>query len=53
MTKTTLKTHFTTWDEAEILEKFSSIFEDNFPKILTSSYVVQGVHGFPNVRRGG
>ena len=39
MTKTALKTNFTTWDEAEILGKFSSYTEENFPKILASSYV--------------
>ena len=39
MTKTALKTSFSTWDEAEILGKFSSMYEENFPKISALSYV--------------
>ena len=39
MTETALKSTFATWDDAEILGKFSSIYEENFPKISASSYV--------------
>ena len=39
MTKAALKTNFSTSDEAEILGKSSSIYEEDFPKISDSSYV--------------
>ena len=39
MTKTALKTNFSAWDGAEILGKFCSYIEENFPKISASSYV--------------
>ena len=37
--KLALKAPFPTREEAEILGKFSSIYEENFPKISASSYV--------------
>ena len=37
MTKTALENQFFTWDDPEILGKFSSIYEENFPKMSASS----------------
>ena len=39
MIKIALKSTFATWDEAEILGKFSPIYEENFLKISASIHV--------------